>query len=194
MEQEIVTAVNRSGVDINDTLNHRSAAAMLPFVAGFGPRKAQELIKQVKVDGRGSIMSRAHLMEYGEHVGETVLWTGSGFLYCNTDDPERNDLDRTRVHPESYRYATKIAKDASGELPTQVEVEVDDIGRKAVKSILEDPGNRLDNIDLRVFARELEKQGQVSAAGLLRSRTAHDAHAHTHTHTHTHARTHTHTH
>jgi transcription elongation factor SPT6 len=53
----------------------------------------------------------------------------------------------------------KIAKDARGELPTQVEGETEDGGVEAVQSIMEDPGNALDNIDLRVFAHELEKQG-----------------------------------
>ena len=44
-ERVLVNVVNVVGVDINRAVNEPYYAALLPFVAGLGPRKAQVLVK-----------------------------------------------------------------------------------------------------------------------------------------------------
>lgn len=47
LERALVDVVNKVGVDINRAANDEYYAALLPYVAGLGPRKAQVLIKKV---------------------------------------------------------------------------------------------------------------------------------------------------
>lgn len=76
-----------------------------------------------------------------ETIGPTVAWTSAGFLYIHFDgdDDDReefvNVLDRTRVHPESYMYALKIARDAIGELPNQEDDNDSEAQNNAVRTI-----------------------------------------------------------
>lgn len=75
LTQELMTVVNRSGVNINHAVVHPHIAATLPFVAGFGQRKARELINVVKLDGRGRIFSRRHLYDLDFRVWGTCSGT-----------------------------------------------------------------------------------------------------------------------
>lgn len=47
LERALVDVVNKVGVDINRAANDEYYAALLPYVAGLGPRKAQVLIRKV---------------------------------------------------------------------------------------------------------------------------------------------------
>ena len=87
---------------------------------------------------------------------------------CSNTDTYVEPLDSTRIHPETYDWARKMAVDA---------LEYDDTAEDAnpagaLEEILDSP-DRLKDLDLDAFAVELERQ--VSAAHC----------------THTHARTHT---
>ena len=40
-----MTKVNEVGVDVNFCLEHKHTEAMVPFICGLGPRKANALLK-----------------------------------------------------------------------------------------------------------------------------------------------------
>lgn len=46
---ELVNKVNSIGVDINFCIEHSHAEHMLPYVAGFGPRKSTGLLKVINI-------------------------------------------------------------------------------------------------------------------------------------------------
>ena len=45
LEKELVNMVNQVGVDINFCIEHPHAEGLVPFLSGFGPRKATVLLK-----------------------------------------------------------------------------------------------------------------------------------------------------
>lgn len=45
LEKELVNMVNQVGVDINFCIDHAHAESLVPFLSGFGPRKAAVLLK-----------------------------------------------------------------------------------------------------------------------------------------------------
>ena len=92
--------------------------------------------------------------------GAKVFINCAGFIKIDTS--QLNDtgtdtyievLDSTRVHPEAYEWARKMAVDA---LEYDDETDINPAG--ALEEILENP-NRLEDLDLDAFAEELEKQG-----------------------------------
>lgn len=80
----------------------------------------------------------------------------AGFIKIDTAKvAERTDayvevLDGSRVHPETYEWARKMAVDA-----LEIEDPADPTG--ALEEIIEDP-SRLRELDLDAFAVELERQ------------------------------------
>jgi len=72
---------------------------------------------------------------------------------CSNTDTYVEPLDSTRIHPETYDWARKMAVDA---------LEYDDTAEDAnpagaLEEILESP-DRLKDLDLDAFAVELERQ------------------------------------
>jgi transcription elongation factor SPT6 len=127
--------VNEVGVDINLAADKPAFHAHpMQFVGGLGPRKAIELIQIVRT--KGCVHYREQMLE--DHDVRTVMrrcvWTNAAaFLRITKNSsmwdegldvgqvPDANDepvmagggpLERTRIHPESYRLAKQIAMDA----------------------------------------------------------------------------------
>ena len=63
-------------------------------------------------------------------------------------------LDATRIHPETYIWATKMAIDA---LEYDDDEEDSNVKQRAIEEIMEDP-EKLRDLDLDAFAIELERQ------------------------------------
>jgi transcription elongation factor SPT6 len=156
---EFVNAVNRVGVDVNRALAHPHTSSMVQFIAGFGPRKAAGFLRTLKKLPAQCLESRTQLIMNCK-FGAKVFINCAGFIKIDTnqlsDSPTETYievLDSTRVHPEAYEWARKMAVDA---------LEYDDENEanpsNALEEILENP-NRLDDLDLEAFAKELEKQG-----------------------------------
>lgn len=153
---EFINRTNEVGVDINLAVQNPLTVNLVQFVCGLGPRKGQALIKILKQTNQ-RLENRTQLVT-ACHMGPKVFINCSGFIKIDTnslgDSTETyvEVLDGSRVHPETYEWARKMAVDA---------LEYDDDGANpagALEEILESP-ERLKDLDLDAFAVELEKQG-----------------------------------
>ncbi|XP_028156739.1 transcription elongation factor SPT6 [Ostrinia furnacalis] len=156
IELEFVNRVNEVGVDMNEAILTGRGTELLQYVCGLGPRKAQALIKLFKQTNQ-KLENRTQLVTVC-HMGPKVFINCSGFIKIDTsslgDSTEAyiEVLDGSRVHPETYEWARKMAVDA-------LEYEDEDANPAgAVEEILEAP-ERLKDLDLDAFAEELERQG-----------------------------------
>jgi len=92
-------AVNQVGVDLN-----RASVSLLERVSGISPRQARAIVE--RREKMGPFKNRAELLKV-QGIGKKVYQQAAGFLRI----PESTEpLDRTAVHPESYKIARKIAK------------------------------------------------------------------------------------
>ncbi|XP_046421769.1 transcription elongation factor SPT6 [Neodiprion fabricii] len=153
---EFVNRVNEVGVDVNKAVQQAYAGNLVQFVCGLGPRKGQALIKMLKQTNQ-RLENRTQLVT-ACHMGPKVFINCAGFIKIDTnslgDSTEAyvEVLDGSRVHPETYEWARKMAVDA---------LEYDDEDANpagALEEILESP-ERLKDLDLDAFAEELERQG-----------------------------------
>ncbi|XP_050684543.1 transcription elongation factor SPT6 [Leptidea sinapis] len=156
IELEFVNRVNEVGVDVNEAVLTGRGTELLQFVCGLGPRKAQALLKLFKQTNQ-KLENRTQLVTVC-HMGPKVFINCSGFIKIDTsslgDSTEAyiEVLDGSRVHPETYEWARKMAVDA-------LEYEDEDANPAgALEEILEAP-ERLKDLDLDAFAEELERQG-----------------------------------
>ncbi|KAK6743076.1 hypothetical protein RB195_010379 [Necator americanus] len=155
LARELINRVNEVGVDVNRCLEHPHTANVLQFVCGLGPRKATHLLKMLKQHDH-LLESRTKLVTLCR-MGPKVFMNCAGFIKIDTTRvAEKTDayvevLDGSRVHPETYEWARKMAVDA---------LEVDDSAdpTTALEEILQAP-DRLKDLDLDAFAEELKRQG-----------------------------------
>ncbi|XP_017879018.1 transcription elongation factor SPT6-like [Ceratina calcarata] len=153
---EFINRINEVGVDLNRAVQQPYTANLVQFVCGLGPRKGQALIKILKQTNQ-RLENRTQLIT-ACHMGPKVFVNCAGFIKIDTnslgDSTEAyvEVLDGSRVHPETYEWARKMAVDA---------LEYDDEDANpagALEEILESP-ERLKDLDLDAFAEELERQG-----------------------------------
>ncbi|GAB0093481.1 Transcription elongation factor SPT6 [Sergentomyia squamirostris] len=153
---EFINRTNEVGVDINLAVQNPLYVNLVQFVCGLGPRKGQALIKILKQTNQ-RLENRTQLVT-ACHMGPKVFINCSGFIKIDTnslgDSTEAyvEVLDGSRVHPETYEWARKMAIDA-------LEYDDDQMNPAgALEEILESP-ERLKDLDLDAFAVELERQG-----------------------------------
>ncbi|XP_058804062.1 transcription elongation factor SPT6 isoform X2 [Phymastichus coffea] len=153
---EFVNRVNEVGVDVNKAVQQPYSGNLVQFVAGLGPRKGQYLMKTLKQTNQ-RLENRTQLVTLC-HMGPKVFINCAGFIKIDTnslgDSTEAyvEVLDGSRVHPETYEWARKMAVDA-------LEYEDEETNPAgALEEILESP-ERLKDLDLDAFAEELERQG-----------------------------------
>ncbi|XP_030381643.1 transcription elongation factor SPT6 [Scaptodrosophila lebanonensis] len=159
LEQLSLEFINRTsevGLDINMMVQNSRTVNLLQYTCGLGPRKGQALLKLLKQSNQ-RLENRTQLVTVC-HLGPKVFINCSGFIKIDTsslgDSTEAyvEVLDGSRVHPETYEWARKMAIDA---------MEYDDEETNpagALEEILESP-ERLKDLDLDAFAVELERQG-----------------------------------
>uniref|UniRef100_A0A667WNW8 SPT6 homolog, histone chaperone and transcription elongation factor n=1 Tax=Myripristis murdjan TaxID=586833 RepID=A0A667WNW8_9TELE len=122
---EFINRVNEVGVDVNRAIAHPYTQSLVQYVCGLGPRKGSHLLK----------------------VHERLI-------LCDLTDSYIEVLDGSRVHPETYEWARKMAVDA-----LEYDESAEDANPAgALEEILENP-ERLKDLDLDAFAEELERQG-----------------------------------
>lgn len=154
---EFVNRTNEVGVDINLAVQNSLTMNLVQFICGLGPRKGQALLKILKQTNQ-RLENRSQLITHC-HMGPRVFINCSGFIKIDTnslgDSTETyvEVLDGSRVHPETYEWARKMAVDA-----LEYDDEDDANPAGALEEILESP-ERLKDLDLDAFAVELERQG-----------------------------------
>ncbi|KAJ1428325.1 YqgF/RNase H-like domain superfamily [Sesbania bispinosa] len=82
------------------------------FVSGLGPRKAGILHRELLAGT--DVRNRRDFAKFGLNT-KKVFCNAVGFLKVSCDDPNfvdtvGNILDRTRIHPESYKLAEELAR------------------------------------------------------------------------------------
>ncbi|KAJ2389523.1 Transcription elongation factor spt6, partial [Coemansia sp. RSA 2559] len=160
VERAFVNVVNKVGVDINEVASHPHKHAVLQYVCGLGPRKASGIINKISFGDR-LLESRSDLI-VRRLCTRTVFVNCASFLRIRP--PVVDVLDDTRVHPEDYELARKMALDAL-DIEEDVEEEANNRrGRKKangpsryVAEVMRKYPEKLDDLDLEKYAEELEK-------------------------------------
>ncbi|KAI0374913.1 transcription elongation factor Spt6 [Pilatotrama ljubarskyi] len=162
LERVLVDVVNKVGVDINRAVTDSYYQHLLRFVCGLGPRKAQVLVKKIASMG-GNLINRDQFIKNGLLTTKIFL-NAAGFLRIIQDSepkPAKNrhgedidvpdPLDNTRIHPEDYELARKMATDA---LELDEEDVHDEHPSHVVSLIMQDDDNekKLDDLNLDDFA------------------------------------------
>ncbi|KIY51704.1 hypothetical protein FISHEDRAFT_6588, partial [Fistulina hepatica ATCC 64428] len=116
---------NKVGMDINRAVTDGYYQMFLPFVCGLGPCKAQVLIKKIVAKVSDSLVNRNQFVKGGLLTTKMFLNVAT-LLKISSKDAQHNKkcrdaemeegapdpLDGTRVHPEDYDLARKMATDA----------------------------------------------------------------------------------
>uniref|UniRef100_A0ACD5XYJ0 Uncharacterized protein n=1 Tax=Avena sativa TaxID=4498 RepID=A0ACD5XYJ0_AVESA len=141
VEQVMVDATNQIGFDVNLSASHEWYSSTLQFVAGLGPRKASALQKELVREG--STFSRKELVE---PLGRKVFHNASGFLRVRRSGASAASseiidlLEDTRIHPESYALANKLAKDVYAEgAPRETDEMDEDEQEMAIERVRQRP-------------------------------------------------------
>jgi transcription elongation factor SPT6 len=165
LDSAMVDMVNLVGIDINDAVNDVSTARLLPYICGLGPRKAAHMLKLINSWG-GEVSRRDQLAAVDTERGVKstvgpVCWVNCiSFLYVMYEATENDTdyLDNTRIHPEDYDVARKIAADALEFDEEDIKNEVDQNGPAAVvkKLIQDEAQDKVNDLLLDEYAAQLE--------------------------------------
>lgn len=164
LERALIDVTNRVGVDINRAVRSSYYAHLLPYVSGLGPRKAELILKKINGSG-GTLSTRNGLVLHGVTT-KNIFVNVAGFLRIRQDDldadlgrdaensEDPDVLDDTRIHPEDYDVARKMAADAMDYDEEDLEGAAPS---KAVTDLLADDTAKLNDLALDEFAAELTK-------------------------------------
>ncbi|KAJ2991544.1 Transcription elongation factor spt6 [Globomyces sp. JEL0801] len=160
IERSFINIVNECGVDINTVSAFPHLAGTLQFVSGLGPRKAQAMI--AKINRQGSrLESRAALVQL-YICGSTIFVNCASFIRIRDfhfaagyRESQYDILDDSRVHPEDYDLARKMAADAL-DVPDAMEEDEDPSAH--VLELMTGDVTRLDSLLLDEYAVELERR------------------------------------
>lgn len=158
LTHQFVNVVNAVGVDINRCLVQQHRATLVQFIGGLGPRKGISLLRTLKKLQTPLLEVRTQLVQ-NCNIGKNIFINCSGFIKIDTNklaesgtDTYIEVLDSTRIHPEGYEWARKMAVDA---------LDYDDNDNnnpaQALEEIIENP-DKLKDLDLDEFAKELKRQ------------------------------------
>lgn len=163
LETALVDMVNLVGVDLNEAVSDSLTANLLPYVCGLGPRKAAHLLKIINMNG-GVVNNRVELLGVNAQypaMGVKVWNNCASFVYIDFEnaDPDADPLDNTRVHPEDYDIARKMAADALELDEEDIKAETDENGSGAIvrKLFREEQQDRVNDLILEEYAEQLEK-------------------------------------
>lgn len=164
-EKIAMEVCNNVGVDINRVVKHRHLASPLQFICGLGPRKAAHLIDSITYNIPGGVKMRSEL--FPQCLSKTVYINAIGFIKILEDSLSFQEsikggydkLDTTRIHPDSYPIAVKIAKEA-------FEDETSPQGIDFVKRVMENP-KKLSELDLEDYAKHLNQKAKTNMLPLI---------------------------
>lgn len=167
IKSALVDIVNMVGVDINKCVSNQYLASALPYVAGLGDRKAFGLLRAVQ---QHPLFSRQALItDENIRIGSTIFLNCASFLRIpqhvtrraavrSNDDAEAVTLlDDTRIHPEDYALADKMAADALDLDEDEIE-ELKDApaGETIIDRLMERGPEILQSLILEDYSRQLE--------------------------------------
>ncbi|KPI35748.1 Transcription elongation factor spt6 [Cyphellophora attinorum] len=162
LEMALVDKVNLVGVDVNEAAADPQIANLLPYVCGLGPRKAQHVLRVVSVAG-GFVNTREGLLVNDKGTAMTLkVWNNAASTLNISFDESVDDsefLDSTRIHPEDYDIARKMAADALELDEEDIEAERQKNGSGAIMKLLV-KGNQQDRVNdlvLEEYAIQLER-------------------------------------
>jgi transcription elongation factor SPT6 len=152
-----------SGVDVNLAVMYPHKAHTLQFVCGLGPRKAPTMLNKIsRISNGGRLESREMLVKKGI-CSKQIFMNSASFLRIKAVHFQRRQgeeslldvLDDTRIHPEDYGLARKMAADS-----IEVDEELDEEENPSlhVQDLMEGDVNRLDSLLLDDYADELERR------------------------------------
>lgn len=167
LETAMVDIVNLIGVDINKAQDSLYEENLLQYVSGLGPRKANYLKRRIAQSG-GTLSSRTELLEKRFITRNVFVNCASAFRirfsltkfaenYLRKDEPgitQLDILDETRIHPEDYELANKMAADAQDLDEEDVEGNKENGGPVALMREKEE-FDKLDELILEDYASEL---------------------------------------
>lgn len=163
LETALVDMINLVGVDLNEAVHDTATANLLPFVCGLGPRKAAHLLKIMNLNG-GTCNNRMELLGVNTQypaMGVKVWNNCASFVFIDFEnaDPDADPLDNTRVHPEDYDIARKMAADALELDEEDIQAETDENGAGAIvrKLFRDEQQDRVNDLILEEYAEQLEK-------------------------------------
>lgn len=117
----------------------------MQFISGLGPIKAAEFIKKVLVtDSHFSFRAENSFLPTHIHYNAVGFINATKQSKGSKQMNKNRALDSTRIHPEFYSVATKMAKSALDE---------DHEAADAVNEILRDP-TKLRQLDLEQFSQK----------------------------------------
>ncbi|KAI9713674.1 MAG: Transcription elongation factor spt6 [Chrysothrix sp. TS-e1954] len=163
LDTAMVDIVNLVGVDVDDLMSHASVQNLLPYICGLGPRKSSAMLQAINRNG-GSVINRAELVgdpEAGkvQAVSASIWKNCASFLYIPYDasEPAANYLDNTRVHPEDYDLAKKMAADAMEIDEEDIKAEVEEYGEWAIVRRIEKDNQteRVNDLVLSEYADQI---------------------------------------
>lgn len=155
----LVDVSSMVGIKINDAVRSPYLALSLPYISGLGPRKASSLIKGIEANG-GFLVKRADLI-HKELTSKNIFMNAAPFLEIPAGDhyDKNNDLlDSTRIHPEDYDLAIKMAGDALDlEEEDRQEAENEDGG--IIGKLYDEGVEKLEELAIESYAKQLEEHG-----------------------------------
>ena len=144
LDNTVISCVNQVGVELNTASKH-----LLTYISGLGPQLAQNIVDYRSE--KGPFKSRKELLEV-PRMGAKTFEQAAGFLRIRNSS---NPLDRTAVHPESYKVVEKMATDLHATV-------VDLINRKELRDKIKLTNYVTEDVGLPTLTdilKELEKPG-----------------------------------
>ena len=161
LESAFVDVVNLVGIEINHCVKDSRSQILLPYICGLGPRKASSLVNRINAIG-GFVSNRESLIQQTVTTRNGFINSASFFRIAYSNLSASNEhielLDSTRIHPEDYDLAKKMAGDAL-ELDEEdlVEYEEDKHHGGVIQALLDDDPGKLDELLLDEYAERLKE-------------------------------------
>ncbi|KAL6947593.1 hypothetical protein ACO0RG_000168 [Hanseniaspora osmophila] len=187
LETAFVDIVNLVGVDFSKiSSDNPYYCSLLPYLSGFGKRKTIDFMENLQRLNE-ALVARQQLITK-KILTKTIFINASGFIkmswkssskmkngrdrHSSTGGIDEDLLDGTRIHPEDYQLAAKVAADALEASPEEIQdhEETGEMGEFVeILSDDRDKQQKLESLDLNSFAKQYEEETGKRKFNVLRS-------------------------
>lgn len=151
------------GISLLNTYSQAHRRDILKFCCGLGPCKQAMIYRKINmiVTSNRRILSRADIVNELQ-IGPYIFANCAGFIKFTDINVRRAKkkphlisfyLDSTRVHPESYHWALKMAQEALNSDGSNIH-DADEIFKN-----LADDSSKVEAINLNTYAAEIQNNG-----------------------------------